>query len=63
MRINLFVLEAIKNKGYAKNLGNIVSNLKKEEVFEPEFSFLLIESEYAAIASFFKSIFFDIITS
>jgi hypothetical protein len=58
LRINLFRLETIKNKGLARYLGNLKINLKKEELFEPEFSFLFIESRYAFIVSFFKTVFF-----
>ena len=60
MRINLFTLETIKNKGYEMYLGNLNSSEKKEELFEPEFSFLFIESRYAIIASFFISVFIGI---
>ena len=63
VRINLLMLEIIKNNGFAMYTGNLKSNLKKEEVFEPEFSFLFLESRYALIVSFFKTVFFGRITS
>tara|TARA_B100001564_G_scaffold352974_1_gene361217 strand:- start:41 stop:241 length:201 start_codon:yes stop_codon:yes gene_type:complete len=63
MRINLFILDTIKNNGFAMCPGNLKSNLKKEEVFDPEFSFLFFESKYADTVSFFKTVFFGRITS